>query len=273
VESERSQPPSRDLGARIAVAAPAVCVGLLCIFAGGAVFAALVALLGLVAIYELSTLMKASRPSKAAGFVGVVGLVLAALYGSVFQVLLVLVATLPLTFGFVVFRQQRQDASQAIAATLFGIVWLALPLAYAILLRDAGHGRDLLIDVLFATFVGDSGAYFVGKALGRHRLAPSISPNKTIEGLIAGLITATAAFVGLDLAYQQAWLAPLHALLIGACVALAAPVGDLFESFIKRDFGVKDTGAFFGAHGGVVDRLDAVLFTVVTAYYVSLAVM
>jgi phosphatidate cytidylyltransferase len=245
----------------------------LCIFAGGAVFAALVALLGLVAIYELFTLMRESRPSKASGFCGVVGLVVAGLYGSVFQVLLVLVATLPLTFGFVLIRPRRQDVSRAIAATLFGIVWLGLPLAYAVLLRDAGHGRDLLIDVLFATFIGDSGAYFVGKAVGRHQLAPSISPNKTIEGLIAGLVTATAAFVGLELAYQQSWLSPLQALVIGLSVALAAPVGDLFESFVKRDFGVKDTGAFFGAHGGVVDRLDAVLFTVVTAYYVSVAVM
>jgi phosphatidate cytidylyltransferase len=104
---------------------------------------------------------------------------------------------------------------------------------------------------------------------GRRPLAPLISPNKTVEGLVAGVVGATAAFWFAGL-YQD-WLTGEDALVIGLLVALAAPVGDLFESLVKRDLAVKDTGGFFGAHGGVLDRLDAVLFTVVVGYYAALA--
>ena len=99
-------------------------------------------------------------------------------------------------------------------------------------------------------------------------LAPLISPNKTLEGLVAGVLAATLVFWAAGL-YQD-WLSGPHALLIGALVALAAPVGDLFESMLKRDLEVKDTGRLFGAHGGVLDRLDAVLFTIPVAYYAAL---
>jgi phosphatidate cytidylyltransferase len=98
-----------------------------------------------------------------------------------------------------------------------------------------------------------------------------VSPNKTVEGLLIGMLTAVAAtwFAGL---YQD-WLPGWEALVLGAGIALAAPVGDLFESLVKREAGTKDTGRFFGAHGGALDRLDAVLFTAVVGYYVWLALL
>ena len=125
----------------------------------------------------------------------------------------------------------------------------------------------LVFDVLIATFVGDTFAYFVGRAYGRTKIAPLISPNKTLEGLAGGIVGATLAFWLAGL-YQD-WLTGWDALLIGFLVALAAPVGDLFESLVKRDLEVKDTGRAFGAHGGVLDRLDAVIFTVVVGYYAA----
>ena len=128
----------------------------------------------------------------------------------------------------------------------------------------------LVLDVLIGTFLGDTGAYFAGRAWGRRRLSPRLSPNKTVEGLLGGIVVGTLAFWFAG-TYQD-WLNGVDALIIGASVAVAAPVGDLFESLIKRDNAGKDTGRVFGAHGGVLDRLDAVLFTVVTAYYVALAV-
>src|ERR687897_432944 len=109
--------------------------------------------------------------------------------------------------------------------------------------------------------------YFGGRWYGRTPLAPLISPNKTLEGLVAGVIGATLSFWAAGL-YQD-WLTGPHALLIGALVAISAPVGDLFESMVKRDLEVKDTGKLFGAHGGVLDRLDAVFFTVPVAYYAA----
>jgi phosphatidate cytidylyltransferase len=157
------------------------------------------------------------------------------------------------------------------AVTLLGIVWIGVALAHAMLLRELPHGDGLVVDVLVGTFVGDTAAYFAGRAYGRHPLAPRISPNKTVEGLVGGIVGGAAAFWMAGL-YQD-WLSGTDALIIGVCVALAAPVGDLFESLLKRDLEVKDTGRFFGAHGGVLDRLDAVFFTAVTAYYVSVALL
>ena len=159
--------------------------------------------------------------------------------------------------------------SWAIAATLFGVLWIGLPLVHAIFLRALPHGDGLLIDVLVGTFLGDTAAYFGGRMYGRRKLAPTISPNKTLEGLLAGILGGTIAFWCAGL-YQD-WLSGTDALLIGFLVALAAPVGDLFESLIKRDLDVKDTGRVFGAHGGVLDRLDAVFFSVVVGYYAAVA--
>ena len=107
--------------------------------------------------------------------------------------------------------------------------------------------------------------------MGNPAAGPAGFPGKTVEGLLSGFLAGTAAFWFAGL-YQD-WLSGLDALLIGACVAAAAPLGDLFESMIKRDLEVKDSGGFFGEHGGVLDRLDAALFTVVVGYYVANALL
>ena len=157
--------------------------------------------------------------------------------------------------------------------TLFGVVWVGLPLAHAVFLRELPNGGGLVLDVLIGTFIGDIAAYFGGRAWGRRPLAPRISPNKTLEGALSGIVGGTIAVFLFEVAYQDFLDGrELDALLIGFCVALATPVGDLFESLIKRDLACKDTGGFFGPHGGVLDRLDAVFFTAVAGYYVTLAV-
>ena len=152
------------------------------------------------------------------------------------------------------------------ALTLLGIYWIGFALAHAVLLRGLPHGAGIVIDVLVGTFLGDTGAYLGGRLFGRRPLAPRISPNKTVEGLVIGMVFAVLGvwFAG---RYQD-WLPGTHALVLGLGVALAAPVGDLFESFVKREAGTKDTGGLFGAHGGALDRLDAVLFTAVVGYYI-----
>ena len=122
-------------------------------------------------------------------------------------------------------------------------------------------------ELLRVDLLGDTAAYFGGRGWGRTPLAPRISPNKTLEGAVTGFIGGTLAFWFAGL-YQD-WLTGRDAIVIGAFVALAAPIGDLFESLVKRDLGVKDTGRFFGAHGGVLDRLDAVLFTIVAGYFAA----
>jgi phosphatidate cytidylyltransferase len=141
-----------------------------------------------------------------------------------------------------------------------------------VLLRDLpAHGGALLIDVLVGTFAADTGAYAVGRMFGSHRIAPALSPNKTLEGLVGGFLIGTMAFWFAGL-YQD-WLSGVEALAIGAAVAAIAPVGDLFESMVKRDFRRKDTGHLFGPHGGLLDRLDAVFFTIVVGYYLSVGLV
>jgi phosphatidate cytidylyltransferase len=258
-----------DLGPRILVAIPAIVFAVFIVAQGELFLAGGLILLSVIALSELYTLMRRVRPIDIAGFVSVIGMILAAHYGEQEHVLIVLVCAFPVTFLFSFLRTRMENVAWAVAATLFGVLWIGLPMAHAVFLRELPHGDGLLVDVLVGTFIGDTAAYFVGRRFGRTPLAPDISPNKTVEGLFGGFLGATIAFWCAGL-YQD-WLSGSDALVIGALVALVAPIGDLFESMIKRDLEVKDTGRFFGAHGGVLDRLDAVFFTVVVGYYASVS--
>jgi phosphatidate cytidylyltransferase len=269
VAARRERAPRSDLGARVGFAIPAVLFAILIVGEGGLVFALGITALGVVALVELYTLMKRVQPVNLAGFLTLAGMILAALYGGPRYVLLVLTASFPVTFWLSFFRPRRPHVSWAIAATYFGVLWVGLAMVHAVLLRETAHGDGLLVDVLVATFLGDTAAYFGGRFYGLRPLAPAISPNKTVEGLVAGIIGGTLVFWLAGL-YQD-WLTGWDALLLGLCVAVAAPVGDLFESMIKRDLQVKDTGSLFGPHGGVLDRLDAVIFSIPMAYFVAQA--
>jgi phosphatidate cytidylyltransferase len=255
-----------DLGARIVVAVPAAIVVIVVNAVGGALWALALFAIGCLCLHELYELLRPVRPVRLAGFLALAGLLAAALYGTQFHILLAAVAAVPVLFGLTAWGPSREHASLAMATTLFGIYWIGFALAHAVLLRELPHGNAIVIDVLVGTFVGDTGAYFGGRAFGRRPLAPRISPNKTVEGLVVGMLAAIAGVVIAGL-YQD-WLSTIDALLLGLGVALAAPIGDLFESFVKRDVGVKDTGAAFGAHGGALDRVDAALFAAVVGYYV-----
>ncbi len=270
--ARRRRAQGSDLGARLVAALPAIAFAIFIVAEGGIVFTLGLVAVGMVAMAELYRMMHQARPVALAGYLALIALLLAAQYGDQFQVLLMLVASLAVTFLLALARPRRENVSWGIAATMLGIVWIGLALAHAVLLRGLDHGGALVVDVLIGTFVGDTCAYFGGRAWGQRPLAPRISPNKTVEGLLAGIIGGTLAFWGFEVAYQQ-FMRGSHALVLGFAVALAAPLGDLFESFIKRDLEVKDTGRVFGAHGGALDRLDAVFFTAVTGYYVAVALL
>jgi phosphatidate cytidylyltransferase len=255
----------------VAIAIPWVVFAIVIVHYGGTVFAVALVGIGIVCLHELYRMLEPVRPIVLAGFAGSTGLILAAAYGDQFQIVLASVLAVLVTFLLALVRERRRWVTLSIAVTLLGVFWIGMALAHAVLLRDLDHGDGLLVDVLIATFIGDTGAYFGGRAWGAHPLAPNISPSKTVEGLIVGFMAGTAGFFLAGL-YQD-WLSGTEALAIGACVAAAAPLGDLFESMIKRDLTVKDTGRFFGEHGGALDRLDAALFTVVVGYYVSRALL
>ena len=258
---------------RVVQAVPAIVFAIVIVAEGGLVFALGVIAIGIICMHELYRMMRRARPIDLAGFLALAALCLTALYGRRSQLVLVIVLALAVTFLLALVRERRRDVAWGIAATMLGVVWIGLAIAHAILLRQLPHGGGLMLDVLIGTFIADTVAYFGGRAWGRRQLAPRISPNKTVEGLLSGIVGGTFAFWLFGLAYQHEWFHGGDRLIIGLAVAVVAPLGDLFESMIKRDLGVKDTGRFFGAHGGALDRLDAVLFTVVAGYYVSVAVL
>jgi phosphatidate cytidylyltransferase len=174
-------------------------------------------------------------------------------------------------FVFVLGRGQRRGMTVSIAGTLFGVFWIGLAFAHAELLRELPHGSGVMLNVLIGTFLGDTAAYLGGRMFGRRPLAPDISPNKTVEGLVCGMLIAVLA-VFIAGAYET-WLGEGHALLLGIAVAVLGPLGDLLESVVKRDAGAKDAGTVFGAHGGALDRLDSAMFTIVAGYYIWYAVI
>ena len=257
-----------DLLARILVAIPAAIIAVIFIDLGGLAFALFLIAVGWACLSELYRLLGRWRPVAIVGFAAVAALVLAARYGDFRSVMGVLVASLPVIFLVVVARGSGH-ATVSIAGTLLGVFWIGLAASHAMLLRELPHGNGVVIDVLLGTFIGDTGAYVGGRLFGRRPLAPSISPNKTVEGLFCGALAAIlAVFVAGGF---QTWMTQGNALLLGIAVAVLGPLGDLFESVVKRDSGVKDAGTLFGPHGGVLDRADAALFTVVAGYYVWFA--
>jgi phosphatidate cytidylyltransferase len=258
--------------ARVGWAIPWIAFAIAIVALGGIPFAVAMIGISIVGMAELFRMTRRFQPLPPVAFAAAAGLVIAAHYGGQLQMMIVLVATFPVMFVLAAARGTREGVTTAVAVTLLAIVWIALPLAHAVLLRKLPlHGGALVIDVLVATFLTDTAAYAGGRLFGRHPLAPTLSPNKTIEGFAFGFLGGTLGFWFAGL-YQD-WLPGIDALVMGMCIAVVAPMGDLFESMIKRDLNIKDTGRVFGPHGGLLDRLDALLFTIVMAYYLALALV
>ena len=257
---------------RLLWAIPWIVFAVVIVVAGGAVFALAVVGLAWAAQIEFFRMTARSRPFEAAAFLATLGMVAAAFFGGSFQNLLALCAMFPVMLIFALLRPALTNVTWSMAVTVLAAVWIGLPFAHAVLLRELPlHGGALLVDVLVATFFTDTFAYLGGRMFGQRQLAPQVSPNKTIEGLLIGILGGILGFWIAGL-YQD-WLSGPQALLFGFCIALLAPLGDLFESAIKRDLDVKDTGRMLGPHGGLLDRLDAVLFTIVAGYYLALLIV
>jgi phosphatidate cytidylyltransferase len=253
---------------RIVVAIPWIAFAIAIVVAGGIVFAAAMLGLGILCLREYFLMTAEQRPLQPAAYIAVTAMIVAAYLGSAFNVLLLATASFALLFLFGARMRPREGVVVSMGVTVLGAAWIGLPLVHAVLLRDLpNHGAALLIDVLVGTFATDTGAYATGRMFGSHRIAPDLSPNKTIEGLLGGFLIGTMAFWFAGL-YQN-WLSGADALIIGAAVAAVGPIGDLFASMVKRDLGKKDTGRLFGPHGGLLDRLDAVFFTIVVGYYLA----
>jgi phosphatidate cytidylyltransferase len=191
-------------------------------------------------------------------------------------------------------RPQLASAYPAAATSLVAVVYVALPLALLIVIRELWAGGFLLLYLLLVVWAGDTFAYYAGRALGRHKLAPRISPGKTWEGTAASFVgsiavgwavfshapqISNALYAAGLVARRYAYLAKespalLEIVVLSACINVAAQIGDLVESLVKRGAGVKDSGTLLPGHGGMLDRIDALLFAApVLWYYAALRVM
>jgi phosphatidate cytidylyltransferase len=195
---------------------------------------------------------------------------------------------LPLVFGIaIVFRRNMRGALPAAAGATFGVLYLAVTMALLIPLRGDSVQNVLIFFILLSVWSGDVAAYYVGRAIGRHKLAPIVSPNKTWEGAVASVMASIAAswvifhfqapLRGLFELQRDRFYTPLsgateyvsllHILAIGILTNIAAQFGDLFESALKRGAGVKDSGTLLPGHGGILDRIDALLFAIPVVWY------
>ncbi|MFQ5776380.1 MAG: phosphatidate cytidylyltransferase [Terriglobia bacterium] len=163
-------------------------------------------------------------------------------------------------------RPLTAEILYASAAAVFGLLYIVVPFALVTDLRHMSEGPRALLYLLILVWVGDTAAYFAGRAMGRHKLAPALSPGKTVEGTAASLVATVAAGYWLFRAWFGAF-DPMHAWLLPVVVNVASQGGDLVESALKRGAGVKDSSSLLPGHGGVLDRVDSLLFAAPGVWY------
>jgi phosphatidate cytidylyltransferase len=180
---------------------------------------------------------------------------------------IIVTGAIMLPMVLMIFLPKQEGLFRQWAWTLTGVLYIGMLISYLVTLRiDAG--RDWLFLTLFVTFGSDTAAYFIGKSLGRHKMAPSISPNKTWEGAVAGVFGAVIVSYLFTLNTPlQLPMTFLQAVILGAIVSVFGQLGDLAESMLKRGAGVKDSGVMMPGHGGLLDRLDSILFAGVVVYW------
>ncbi len=253
-----------DLLSRVVVAAILLPITLGLVWVGGWWLFGLALVGGLLALHELYTMARGLRPLVLGGYLGLGLVLLGAILGGPIWVLAGLFGAIAVSFVLFLGSAARQAATAAFAITTLGVLWVAGGLACLLLLRGLADGRTLVFTVLITVFAADTAAFFVGRVLGRRRPAPTISPAKSWEGLAAGTVAAVAAsFFTL---YEQGAVGIWQSLVLGLVIATAAVLGDLFESSVKRDLDAKDSGSLLAGHGGVLDRLDSLLWAGPAAY-------
>jgi len=264
---------ARDMSAfwsRIVVALAALPVVLGLVWLGGWWVLVLGVVAGLLALHEYFTMIRELRPLALGGFAGLVLALIGARLGGIVWMLGGFMSTFATAFLLHGVARTKSSATAAIGSTVLGVAWIGLGLGHVLMLRDLGpNGRLAAMTVLIAVFASDTIAYFTGRLVGRHKLVPSISPGKTWEGFVAGV--AASVFVAFVALYKQHFLSIPASIVLGFVVAFAGALGDLFESALKRDMQVKDAGSLLAGHGGVLDRLDSVLFAAIASFYAILA--
>jgi phosphatidate cytidylyltransferase len=261
-----------DFASRILVAVVGLPLVLGMLWLGGWWLFGLLAVAACVGVHEFVTTARPLRPLAPAVYGGVLLALLGARMGGIDWLLGGFLATFFLAFVLHALSSTRAPTTAAVGSTILGSAWLGPGLGFLILLRELHeHGRLIAFTVVLAAWAAATFAYFGGRLLGRHKLAPRLSPGKSWEGLLVG--AAAGIFVTFIALYEtrHKYLSVWQSVVLGVVIVLAELVGDLFESSLKRDLEVKDTGRLLGGHGGMLDRIDGLLFAAPAAYFLVLA--
>jgi phosphatidate cytidylyltransferase len=260
------------LASRILIAAVLLPLVIGIVYLGGWWLFGLALVGGLLALHELYEMARELRPLVLGGYLGYLLTLLGLQLGGIEWMLGGLLATF--VFAFVVYGLGgvRQSATTSFASTVLGVAWVGAGIGCLLLIRDIPEfGFWAVMAVLFTVFAADTGAFFVGRTFGRHRMAPAISPKKSWEGFVGGVLAAVGMAFVILYRDRDEFLTIPESLVLGLVIALAAVLGDLFESAVKRDLEVKDSGRVLGGHGGMLDRLDSLLWAGPAAYFTILA--
>jgi phosphatidate cytidylyltransferase len=261
-----------NFGSRILVAAVGLPLVLGMLWLGGWWLFALLAVAACVGVHEFVTTARPMRPLAPAVYAGVLLALVGARQGGIVWLFAGFLATLVFAFVLHALSSTRAPTTAAVGSTILGSAWLGPGLGFLLLLRQMhDHGRLIAFAVVLAAWAAATFAYFGGRLAGRHKLAPRLSPGKSWEGFLVG--AAAGVFVSFIALYdtRHKYLGIWQAVVLGFVLVLAEVIGDLFESALKRDLEVKDTGRLLGGHGGMLDRIDGLLFAAPAAYFLVVA--
>ena len=256
---------------RILVALIGIPLGVAVIIYGRWAFMVFAALVSLVALHEFYTMIRPYRPNLLVGYVAAAGLIAGSYFAGFVGMVGAMAAAMVLMVAWAMGGTHGDHLTARISVTVFGVIWIALGLAYLVLLRELDHGMALVLLVVGCTWLNDTFAYTLGKLVGRHRLAPRISPKKTVEGAVGGLLGSVVFGVGVKI--YSPWLPWREAIILGLVVGVAGQFGDLLESAVKRDLRVKDSGRLLPGHGGVLDRFDSLVLAAMAMYWSTLLLL
>jgi len=233
-------------------------------------FTVLIAAWGLLAAFEFYRMVAFSRvqPLTWFGLLFTLLFILRPHFSYDFFIPLLLTSLVVLPLIWLILRKLKENAVAAWVWTIAGILYVGWLLSYLVELRMLDNGRNWVFLAFFATFASDTSAFFIGRAIGKHKLAPNISPGKTWEGAIGGILGAV--ILSLLFVLPSPFSLPLswfQAVLIGFLISVFGQFGDLVESLFKRNMGVKDSGTLLAGHGGFLDRIDSIVFAGVLVYY------
>ncbi len=246
---------------------------------GGWPFLILIAAISLAGLFEFYQLVRnKARPLSLLGMVAGLALLLSTFYDQeTFWPSLVITTAILMVFLWQMGRKEPGSAIADCGVTILGLLYVVGLLTYLISLRKLENGESLVLSVWFITWIGDSGAFAIGSRWGKHKLFPRISPNKTIEGAVGGVVSAVLAsliaYFALRAIFKSDPFPLCHALPLGFALGIIGILGDLSESLLKRSVQLKDSGGKVPGHGGILDTFDSLLFTAPVMYYYAIFVM